>query len=405
MDRTGEEIFTALLAIYVFRVPEPRPEPPVHCCLDGFNTDGFWGCRQTEQILDLQQVRCQCSESGKPVALISAILQIAYHRRQDEAQRVLNIVTSVRSYDAYSQCLKALPNAGVLAYVSHQSLDRIFLTVKYATTQVGASPIKLDGIVTGGSVAGAPPGRLWQDGRVWTPHQEFTFLVDAAANEPETYIILQPEDGSSSSTVIVKRADATLQLYISGHKDVIVHSDVSTQSERTPDNNMVKGNKCANFAGNDSNGFCQSRTEVSYSVAAPYFLQNARSNCDGSAGCHWTYAGPATISGEDERTAKSFILNWGVPVRAVLLVDEWEHLDKTSCGTTGGPVPVVGSQAVIFEIPRECLSIATLRWVYLPRGSQGSMKFGDERSEDGRIVEDSKVPNESTVTIGYKVSR
>jgi hypothetical protein len=41
MDRTGEEIVTALLAIYVIRVPEPRPEPAVHCCLDGFNTDGF----------------------------------------------------------------------------------------------------------------------------------------------------------------------------------------------------------------------------------------------------------------------------------------------------------------------------------------------------------------------------
>jgi hypothetical protein len=41
VDRTGKEIFTALLAIYVIRVPEPRPERPVHCDLDGFNTDGF----------------------------------------------------------------------------------------------------------------------------------------------------------------------------------------------------------------------------------------------------------------------------------------------------------------------------------------------------------------------------
>jgi hypothetical protein len=40
MDRTREEIFTALV-IFVITVPEPTTEPSAHCCLDSFNADGF----------------------------------------------------------------------------------------------------------------------------------------------------------------------------------------------------------------------------------------------------------------------------------------------------------------------------------------------------------------------------
>lgn len=66
-------------------------------------------------------------------------------------------------------------------------------------------------------------------------------------------------------------------------------------------------------------------------------------------------------------------------------------------------MPVFASQAVVLEIPKDCLSIATLRWEYLPSQSQGAMALGDDHSSEGKVVLDSKVDNGSKVTLGYKL--
>jgi hypothetical protein len=75
-------------------------------------------------------------------------------------------------------------------------------------------------------------------------------------------------------------------------------------------------------------------------------------------------------------------------VREVLLVNEWEHMNKTSCGQVGGAGPVFQNNATTFEVPKACVAIATLRWELLPNGSQGSMALGETKSADGKIVLD-----------------
>ena len=75
-DRAGENLFAAASTIFVIKGPGPTMDPSVHARLDGGKTEGVRRRRQTEQILDQQQVRCQLSESSEAVTLVSAILQI-----------------------------------------------------------------------------------------------------------------------------------------------------------------------------------------------------------------------------------------------------------------------------------------------------------------------------------------
>ena len=57
-DRTGENLYATASTIFVLKVPGPTMDPAVHARLDGGKTEGVRGRRQTEQILDQQQVRC-----------------------------------------------------------------------------------------------------------------------------------------------------------------------------------------------------------------------------------------------------------------------------------------------------------------------------------------------------------
>jgi hypothetical protein len=57
-------------------VPGPTIDPSAHARLDVGKTEGVRGRRQTEQILDQQQVRCYPAESSEGVTLVSAMLQI-----------------------------------------------------------------------------------------------------------------------------------------------------------------------------------------------------------------------------------------------------------------------------------------------------------------------------------------
>jgi hypothetical protein len=56
-ERTRENLYATAPTIFVLKVPGPTIDPSVHARLDGGKTEGVRGRRQTEQILDQQQVR------------------------------------------------------------------------------------------------------------------------------------------------------------------------------------------------------------------------------------------------------------------------------------------------------------------------------------------------------------
>jgi hypothetical protein len=318
---------------------------------------------------------------------------VHYNRNQEQALNILHVTTAARAYPAYEACLRSL-SEGLRVWPSRESLDQIELHVKYANPASVRSMV-LEGLVSGGSVPGAPRGHLWKDGTRWGVNQEKVFTIQVNRGTPETTVIVAPADGSTPVALTFTRADATLALTYEGTTDVLRIKD-RRASIHTPNNNENRGG-CPNFVGKHDGKYCTSRTTVSISTVAPHFLTNARSSC-GGGGCPWTYAGPASVS-PDGLAATGFLDNWGSDVDALLYVDEYERMGIQQCGGDG-PIPVVRNQAVLFAVPKECLPIANIKWTILPDNSKGAFRFGDKGSPDGRFVLDGPLVDSSTVLLG-----
>jgi hypothetical protein len=163
----------------------------------------------------------------------------------------------------------------------------------------------------------------------------------------------------------------------------------------TPNNNENRGH-CANEVGHQDGKYCISRTPLSMATTAPRFFQNARHGCNGG-GCPWTSVGPVSISG-DGLTVQSYRDNWGSDVDAILFVDEYEHVGAAQCGNDR-PVPVVRGQPVVFAAVKECLPIATIKWTLLPDKSEGTFRFGDKASQDGKVAMDGSLLDNNTIVL------
>lgn len=323
---------------------------------------------------------------------------IHYSRNQQQALNILQITTAPRAYPAYEACLRSL-STGLAVWASRETLDQIELHVRYANPP-GVKSMALEGLVSGGSVANTVAGHLWADGSKWGVNQEKVFTITAARGVPETNIIVAPSDGSSPISLTFRRADALLTLSYVGTTDVLRLKDRRGMAH-TPNNNENRGG-CPNEVGHHDGKYCTSRTTVNLSTTAPHFLQNARPGCNGE-GCPWTSSGPPSISA-DGLTATFYLDNWGHDVDAILTADEYERLTATKCGGDG-PIPVVKNQPVLFTASKECLSIATLKWTMLPDRAEGSFRFGDRASPDGKIVMDSTLDNATVLLVSYKLAK
>ena len=91
---------------------------------------------------------------------------VHYSRNESQAINILQITTSPRAFPAYEQCLEHLSQVGLVVFASKEDVNQIELHVKYQNPS-GVSSIVLTGLVSGGSVPGAPVGHLWKDGTRW----------------------------------------------------------------------------------------------------------------------------------------------------------------------------------------------------------------------------------------------
>ena len=80
--------------------------------------------------------------------------------------------------------------------------------------------------------------------------------------------------------------------------------------------------------------------------------------CNGF-GCPWTSSGGLSVSANG-LTATGYLDNWGRDVDAILLVDEYEHMTQTQCGSDG-PIPVIKGQSILLTATKECIPIATIK--------------------------------------------
>jgi hypothetical protein len=323
---------------------------------------------------------------------------VHYNRTEQEALDIMQLTTAPRAYEAYEKCITSVDYGSPLrVWAASEDMDKIQLRVRYVNPP-SRSRITMIGIVDGGSVTGAPAGRLWTGNKLWGVNQEFSFEIKRAAGASTTSVTVSPNDGSSPVRMDWKRADAALTLSYVGTTDVLRHQNMIA-GDNTPNNNE-KRSGCVRESGRHDQ-YCQSRTTVVLQTSAPQFFQNARGNYSRDK-CPWCYATDPSISA-DGLIAQFFIDNWGSPVPIVLTADLYERLSSSQCGldTT---IPVVFKQAVVMTVLTECKPIATLKWKLLTgTQSEGTLKFGDQSDTSGKVVRDSWTDNGTALLGAYRV--
>jgi hypothetical protein len=319
----------------------------------------------------------------------------SYHREQDEALKILQITTNPRAYSAFDSCIRALPvGSGLAVWATTETLDQIELHVRYMNPPSVPS-MAMEGMITGGSVAGAPVGRLWPDGTTWGVSQEKVFLIDAAPGVAETRVIVAPTDGSPPASLSFKRSDGMLQLTFSGSVEVL-------RQERTADVTTPSVNHhdwCPAHVGWEKHA-CIQLNRIELNTASPRFFKNARHGPCSQEGCSWSTPGPIVYS--PDRTHVSSTRNdWGPEFTFTLVADEYETVSAQQCGAPAA-IPIIRGQSVVFGVPKDCLAIGALMLTELPGQTKTALKLGDKTTSDGHLVLDSQVDSGSSVLFTYR---
>ncbi len=326
-----------------------------------------------------------------------------YTRSESDAKEIVSLTTSERAYTAYETCLRTIgSNGGVLVWASRTTMNEIDLVVRYANP-TGRPSARLVGTLIGGSVAGQPKGQLWKRGLRWGTMGEKPFTIIPTQGVSATTVRVQDEFGGPVTDITFQRADGIMKLQYVGTTSVLRNRDFTTIGPTSPDNNGNDGN-CPNPVGRDGGGYCKSGTTVSFAVAAPNFLQNARGNVIGSGG-PWSETWMQAEISPDGLMANYGRANWGPPVNPTLTVDIWQHLDSGQCGLPQA-TPVLLGQQVVFNVANQCLPIASVQWKTFAINNTGVVKAGTS-SPDGAEGVDAATPINSgdSSLIGYKLRR
>jgi len=336
---------------------------------------------------------------------------VHYTRTREEAINIIQLTTSERAYTAYESCLRTIgEGGGLLVWASKEGPDLIDLHVKYANP-ANVKSILLTGDLSGGTVAGAPSGKVWPDHSLlhlsdpakWGVNQEKVFAVRPEPGVTDTRITVRPDDGAAPIILHFRRADAELTLDFVGTHDVLRHLNQSSPTVVSPDNNENRGN-CPNMVGRDSGKYCISRTPVSFSVAPPLFLKDATGLCTGG-GCpfgSWSHVAAVDVG---EQSATAAFDNHGSAVSLAILVNIWEHVGKDQCGGTQGPLPIRFGQSVVFSASDECMPIAVLHWKRSVGDDQGVMAFGQPTGAGGKLTRTSTTSGGGVTSAGYTISK
>ncbi len=334
---------------------------------------------------------------------------VHYTRTQQQATDILKLTTSDRAYNAYETCIRSIgTGGGLLVWASQESLDVIDLHVKYANPPSVTSMI-LTGDVSGGSVEGAPAGKLWPDHTFftwndtskWGVNQERVYAVHPEHGVNDTRVSVKTDNGEPPVTLHFFRADGELMLDFVGVNDVARQLNATSPVIGTPNNNENRGG-CPNEFGRADGKYCISRTTVSLSVSPPYYLRNATAQCSGG-GCPWGhFIAQPSFDMDSQRVTAQFD-NWGSAVSIFVLANVYEHVNTVQCGGSQGPFPVRFNQAVIFHAADDCKPLAVVRWKRLPGQEQGIMPFGQPSGDNSRVKQTGSVEGGGVLSASYEL--
>jgi hypothetical protein len=323
---------------------------------------------------------------------------VFYGRSIQQAVDVMQLTMNERMYSEYGNCLShQLTGPAVRAWAFRETINDIQLHIKYMGVP-NVRIVNLSGTLSGGSVAGAPQGFLWQGALRLRTGEERVFMIRRALGENEVNIIIFNQVGFPSVALRYKRADGVLSLQLTGTAEVLRQASRRIEM-RTPNNNENRGS-CPNEVGHQDGKYCTSRTTLTLSATTHRFLRNARMECSG-VGCPWTSISKPVIS-QDQSSVSAYLDNWGSDVQASLIVDEYERVSEQECGSTQA-VPAVNDRPILFGISKDCVPFAAIKWVRIPSFSEGIVQFGSQSTGGQILMNGSIIQGDSSVIASYSL--
>jgi len=329
-----------------------------------------------------------------------------YTRTENEATTIINTVTSDRAYNAYEACLLASESGPPLrVWATKETMNEIQLRI-YFRNPPSVKGIYLKGTVEGGSVAGAKPKFLWNNGisgkglRLGVNEQKL-IVIKRTPGHSTTSITITPSDGSPAISLSFSRADAIAKLMYDGSFIFVRNESFSSPSVATPNNDHAYNLTCPRHVYQTGN-ICTSRTEVSYRTQPAFFITSGQLVCEG-VGCSFVNRGAVTFNA-DRTIASSYIDNWGPPVQIYLNLSLSERVGEngTSCGNVEA-IPIIKNIPIVFTVKKDCQGFAKIKWTSLTDGGQGIVNFNFEDGAFKKASETVTTPTSSTISVGYKL--
>jgi hypothetical protein len=332
---------------------------------------------------------------------LSYLANRAYSRTQEQALDVLQKTAWPRSFDFLEKCMRGASSSRepLRMWITHEDPATVSLTIlNNGSVRV---PISLMGFVEGGEALNMrSPGRLWEGRQTWAPGEERTMTIRRGVSS-RMLITIAPEAIGATTRLESRRADLLLSLEYAGQLDVLIARNRST-SLATPNNNENRGN-CPNEVGRHDGRYCTSRTALQLTTSLPGFFANPRANYSGN-NCPWCFASAPTISA-DGSTVEMSVDNWGSPVTAVLIADEYRHVSSKECGPPAF-TPAEFGDTVVLNVPSNCVGLTTIRWTsVINPSSRGYIKYGDKGSGPLTLVGAISSESEPATSLSYKVLR
>jgi hypothetical protein len=313
---------------------------------------------------------------------VSTYLESVHYTRDfATASNYLQMVTSPRAYDAYQTCINSRQDIPLSLFVETEDATSLIVRVTYRPQTDVSEMITLSGDVQGGTVVGAPAGKLFPPKKTNTKWEN-RVLVNRTPGTQKTVVQVSSSKFSAPQIWASSRADGWIELRYSGTTEA-KEEDAPFRHAVQTEHNDNKTIDCKSVVGHTKTGVCISGNRGSSSVQPPYFLKNASVICEGG-GCGWVRNKSATIT-NDGLTLEVYGENWGASCQVIGLADKYKRFgkDAASCGSPGR-VPVIYGASAVMEATAACEKIATIHYTTAINNSNGAMQFSGQG--DGTIM-------------------
>jgi hypothetical protein len=343
--------------------------------------------------------------------------QIQYSGSRDQEFQQLQIVTSTVAYPAWSECMRACARnkQGLFAWKTSEDRDSVLLIIYYHGAP-GARRARVDSAVLGGSVDGAPSGRVFPRGATIENNGSLPAIIKRSANATikATFAVAGYAADPILSEISQSGSSSVAKLKL--ERPAVVETPVGPLcqiSEYSADRHEAdcpRGGPCS-----PGNQWGAAQTSVTLTATPGHFLRNARfercwgrvfsfnppqlRDVEGRGECAFTQVDSITF-GAGEKTVTGVFRSWSRPIKRGFCADHIRRDEQAAQEVRDVRVPGTG-KSFVFEVP---IGFTSARLEYHIDGKQGILSAGDKRSADGVLTLVTKISGQGATAYQYEIT-